>query len=121
MAFDETHGLLDADLKQRVLDRCARELAATAEPLDIVLALANASVDIGALLAIWKPHIRPTGAIWVLTPKRSRPGYVGDGPLIAAGLQARLVDNKICSISGTTTAMRFVIRRSDRPRPASQS
>nr|MBA2451381.1 DUF3052 family protein [Chloroflexota bacterium] len=68
-----------------------------------------------ALLETWKPRLQPNGGIWLLTPKRGQPGYVDQRELIAAGLAAGLVDNKVCSVSDTTSAMRFVIRKADRP------
>jgi hypothetical protein len=114
VAFDEAAGSLDAELKQRILDRAASDVS-DEEPIDVVLALADATVDLTALLARWKVRIRPNGGIWVLTPKRKEPGYIGDGPLIAAGGEAGLVDNKVCSVSDTISGMRFVIRRADRP------
>jgi ligand-binding sensor domain-containing protein len=55
------------------------------------------------------------GGIWLLSPKRGLPGYVNQSELIAAGLEAGLVDNKSCSVSETTSGLRFVIRRADRP------
>jgi len=40
--------------------------------------------------------------------------YLNQSDLIPLGLAAGLVDNKICSVSDTESAMRFVIRRKDR-------
>jgi hypothetical protein len=62
-----------------------------------------------------KHWIEPNGAIWVVRPKG--PGSpLKDTDLIAAGLAAGLVDNKIASFSDTHGAMRFVFRLRDRPR-----
>ena len=114
VAFGEEAGPLDAELRRKSLERAGRAPAA-GEPLDVVLATADASTDAVAALARWRERIAPAGAIWLLTPKRGRQGYVDQRALIAAGLAAGLVDNKVCSVSVTTSAMRFVIRRADRP------
>jgi hypothetical protein len=114
VAFDETAAPLDADLRERVLARSARAPAEEAEPVDVVLVAADADTDARAVLSAWRHRIVPNGGIWLLTPKRDRPGYVDQRLLIEAGLQAGLVDNKSVSVSATTSAMRWVIRRRDR-------
>ena len=62
-----------------------------------------------------KRWIEPNGAIWVIRPKGGR-SELRDTDLIAAGLAAGLVDNKIASFSETHGAMRFVYRLRDRPK-----
>jgi len=66
-------------------------------------------------LAEVKGWIEPNGAIWVIRPKGGR-SELRDTDLIAAGLAAGLVDNKIASFSETHGAMRFVYRLRDRPK-----
>ena len=109
-------GASDPHLQARILERTGREPAAPDEPADVVLVWTDASTDAVSTLRHWKPKIEPNGGIWLLTPKRTQPGYVDQAELIAAGKQAGVVDNKICSVSETTSAMRFVIRKADRPR-----
>ena len=73
--------------------------------------------DDGDLVDILVDAIAPladNGFIWLLTPKRGQPGYVDQRELILAGPAAGVVDNKICSVSDTQSAMRFVIRKIDR-------
>jgi len=62
-----------------------------------------------------KKWIEPNGAIWVVRPKGGR-SEIRDTDVIAAGLAAGLVDNKIASFSDTQGAMRLVFRLRDRPR-----
>ena len=116
VAFVEEAGAFDEDLRRRVLERSGRAPADGGEVVDVVLAAVDASTDAVAALNRWKRRLEPSGGIWLLTPKRGRPGYVHQRELIAAGLAAGLVDNKVCSVSDTTSAMRFVIRRADRPK-----
>jgi hypothetical protein len=55
------------------------------------------------------------GVIWVISAKKNKgEPYLPDFILIPLGSAAGLVDNKICSISETQTAMRFVTRVRDR-------
>ena len=118
IAFTEEAGPLDAELRRRGLERAGRVVGdgdREAERLDVVLVTADASTDAAAVLARWRARIAPAGGIWLLTPKRGQAGYVDQRALIVAGLAAGLVDNKVCSVSETTSAMRFVIRRADRP------
>jgi hypothetical protein len=109
-------GPAEPALRQKVLDRTGRPPAAADEPADVVLVWADATTDAVKTLEDWKTKIDPSGGIWLLTPKRTQPGYVDQNDLIQAGKQAGVVDNKICSVSDTTSGMRFVIRKADRPR-----
>jgi hypothetical protein len=81
---------------------------------DLVFMGANTLADLRRLDEV-KRWIEPNGAIWVVRLKGGR-GPLRDTDLIAAGLAAGLVDNKIASFSETHGAMRFVYRLRDRPR-----
>ena len=95
-------------------------------PCDLVF-IAVTKLSELAVLKEAKRWIEPNGAVWLIRPKggraaRRRGERVGsrvelrDTDLIAAGLAAGLVDNKIASFSETHGAMRFVFRLRDRPR-----
>jgi hypothetical protein len=114
VAFDESAVPIEADLRARVLQKVGRDAAPDHEPLDVVLIGADASTDVQALVKAWRPRIEQDGGIWFLTPKRGHTGYVNQTELIEAGLAAGVVDNKTCSVSDTTSAIRFVIRKTDR-------
>jgi Protein of unknown function (DUF3052) len=104
---------IDSALQERILERIGRA-AIEDEALDIVLAFLNADSNPVEILERWKSRLKPTGSIWLLTAKRNQPGYLDQNELIEAGKQAGVVDNKVCSISSSTSAMRFVIRKKDR-------
>ena len=83
-------------------------------PCDLVFLGVNQPSDLDRLREL-KTWIEPNGAIWAI--RRKGPGSpLRDTDLIAAGLAAGLVDNKIASFSETHGAMRFVFRLRDRPR-----
>jgi hypothetical protein len=114
VAFDAAPVPVPDDLKARVLARAGRSEAGADELVDVVLVGADASTDVEAVLKRWRQCIDQAGGIWLLTPKRKQPGYVDQTELILTGPAARVVDNKICSVSDTLSAMRFVIRKADR-------
>jgi len=114
VALDERAWELDGDLRGRILSRAHRPPASGGEPLDLVLVSVADTTDVVEVLRRWRVTLKPAGAIWLLSPKRGRPGYVDQRHLIAAGAEAGLVDNKSCSVSDAISAMRFVIRRRDR-------
>jgi len=114
VAFANEPLAIDAALRERILERTGRAEAADDELVDVVLIGATDSTDPAATLARWRSRIDQDGGIWLLTPKRGQPGYVDQRDLILAGPSAGVVDNKICSVSDTLSAMRFVIRKADR-------
>ena len=114
VAFADEPLTIDAVLRARVLERTGRPEASDDEPVDVVLIGATDATDAEATLKRWRGRIDQAGGIWLLTPKRGQPGYVDQRDLILAGPGAGVVDNKICSVSDTLSAMRFVIRKADR-------
>ena len=114
VAFDAAPRRIEDDLPAQALAKAGRAAASDGEPVDVVLVGADASTDVEGVLKAWRQRIDPAGGIWLLTPKRGQIGYVDQNELILAGPAAGVVDNKVCSVSHTTSAMRFVIRKTDR-------
>jgi hypothetical protein len=112
-----TAGATDATLVARARKKTGRALARSGELADVVLYWPRTASEVTARLRALRKRIVETGGIWVISAKRGqersgRPYLASE--VIGLGLAAGLVDNKICSISDSDTAMRFVIRRSDR-------
>jgi hypothetical protein len=84
------------------------------QPADLVFMGASTAADLRRLKEV-KKWIEPNGAIWVVRPKGGR-AAIKETDVIAAGLAAGLVDNKIASFSATHGAMRLVFRLRDRPK-----
>ena len=105
---------IDPDLSRAIIERTGRLPATEDEGLDIVLAVVDETTDAVEVLKKWRMRLTPNGGIWLLTAKRGQPGYIDQREVIAAGQQAEVVDNKICSVSPTMSAMRFVIRKKNR-------
>jgi len=104
----------DSMLLDKVRAKVERPLVTARSKADLVLYWPRASVEITPTLRALKQAILPNAGIWVISAKKSGTPYLPDSLLIPLGLAAGLVDNKICSVSDTHTAMRFVIRRKDR-------
>jgi hypothetical protein len=110
-------GSRDTALVTKARAKAGRPAARAQELADVVLYWPKAASEITAQLRALRKRMTEAGGIWVISAKRDRerkdrPYLAND--VIALGLAAGLVDNKICSISDDDTAMRFVIRRSDR-------
>ncbi len=114
VAFAHEAREIDPELSQSIIERTGRLPATEDETLDIVLAVIDETTDAVTVLKNWREYVAPNGAIWLLSAKRGHPGYVDQRELIAAGQQAEVVDNKVCSVSPTLSALRFVIRKKDR-------
>lgn len=112
----EEAGPIEPALINDVRERTGEPAEDAGTLVDVVLATVDSLPSAIDTLRHWRSKLHPAGAIWLLTAKRGQPGYVNQTDLISAGAAAGLVDNKICSVSDTVSAMRFVMRRSDRPR-----
>ena len=62
-------------------------------------------------------RLESAGGLWIAWPKKSAkvPTDLSFEEVQRIGLEAGLVDNKSCAIDETWQALRFVIRREDRP------
>lgn len=65
---------------------------------------------------VFHQSIPQNGAVWIAWPKKSsgKQTDLGDAQVRAYGLDLGLVDNKVCSVDSTWSALRFVIRVEDR-------
>ena len=110
-------GAQDRSLVAKARAKSGRAPARAGDVADVVLYWPKTASEITAQLRALRKRMTESAGIWVISAKRDRERkdrpYLGND-VIALGLAAGLVDNKICSISDDDTAMRFVIRRSER-------
>ena len=105
----------DGELLNKARVKSGRAFVRANSLADVVLFFPKRADEIAVTLSELKTRIEPNGGIWVVTAKKNKgEPYVPDQILIPLGLAAGLVDNKICSVSETRSAMRFVVRRNDR-------
>ena len=91
------------DMSARVPEYSRGKRIANAE---LVFFSAEARGDL-AKLELLARSIAKNGAVWVVYPKGQ--SHIRETDVIAAGKEAGLTDNKVCSFSPTHTALRFVI------------
>jgi hypothetical protein len=88
-----------------------------AAALDLVVFFARSQAEVRERFAALAGRLAPAGALWVAWPKKAS-GVASDlteGVVQGIGLDAGLVDNKVCSVDATWSALRFVYRLKDRP------
>jgi len=59
----------------------------------------------------YRPRLRDTGYLWLITRKRGQEGYVNQMALVPGGKRRGLIDNKTCSIDESRSGIRFVVPR----------
>ena len=108
--FSRTLGALPAGVE---LVHAARHRG----PFDVALVFVRAAASLEKRFSSIAKKLEPSGALWVAWPKKSS-GVATDlteGVVRKIGLDAGLVDNKVCAIDETWSGLRFVYRLVDRP------
>jgi len=80
---------------------------------DLIFYEADRRRDLGRLATL-RRALQPAGAIWVVSP-RGDPG-IRDVDVIAAAIEAGLVDTKVVRFSDTHTSLKLVIPKALRPK-----
>jgi hypothetical protein len=91
--------------------------AEVAPSLDWIAVFVESQEALRQRFALLAESLAPAGSLWVAWPKKSS-GVVTDlteNVVQAIGLEGGLVDNKVCAINATWSALRFVYRVADRP------
>jgi len=86
---------------------------ADAEPADIIVLFGTVAAEVKRQISRLKERLAPGGGLWVAWPKKAS-GVETDVTfevIQPAGLAVGLVDNKVCAIDATWTALRFVYRK----------
>jgi hypothetical protein len=88
----------------------------SAAPLDFVLALVRTRAAGAAELGRATDRLAPAGMAWIGWPKKSSGlrSELNDDVVRILGLEAGLVDVKVCALDGTWSGLKFVRRRADR-------
>ena len=106
--FDATLGELPLGVEVR---RRARH------PLDVIVAFSERRATLVRRLPALRAALDPAGGLWIAWPKGSSglATDLSDSVVRELGLDAGLVDNKVCAIDQTWSGLRFVYRLRDRP------
>src|SRR5262245_58941307 len=84
-------------------------------PLDLVVLFVKSEKELLAQFEKLAARLAPAGMLWIAWPKKSS-GVVtdlGEAVVRKVGLEAGLVDNKVCAIVEIWSGLRFVIRVKD--------
>ncbi len=105
-----------AELKQ-ALSGC--RIAADGQgPLDFAMVFVKTQAELEKQFSRFAKQLAPAGMLWVSWPKRSS-GVATDlteNEARRIGLEAGLVDVKVCAVSEIWSGLKFVIRVQDRER-----
>ena len=90
----------------------------SAGEVDCVVLFVLSAADLRTRFVPLAKRLSPAGGLWVAWPKKAAklPTDLGFDTVQSVGLAAGLVDNKVCAIDATWSALRFVIRVADRAR-----
>jgi hypothetical protein len=86
-------------------------------PLDFAMIFVKSAADLKKKFSPVAKRLAPAGMLWVSWPKKSS-GMVTDlteNEVRNIGLQAGLVDVKVCAVNEIWSGLKFVIRVKDRP------
>ena len=112
---DVGRGLRD-DMKQAI----GRGLVRSGE-LDGAVVLVESLEEAQATFERYRPRLRDTGYLWVVTRKRGLEGYLNQMDLVPLARRLGLIDNKTCSIDDERSGIRFVVPRALRRAGATRS
>jgi hypothetical protein len=85
--------------------------------LDVIVFFTHERSQLRRRLPALRRALDPAGGLWIAWPKRTS-GEVtdlGEHVLRELILPTGLVDNKVCAVDATWSALRFVVRLADRP------
>jgi hypothetical protein len=95
----------------------SRDLASQTA-FNVLICFAKDAKQLRSSFAACSKKLSPNGGLWVAWPKKAS-GVATDlteDTVRVVGLDAGLVDNKVCAIDDTWSGLRFVVRLQDRPR-----
>ena len=85
--------------------------------LDVIVFFATRERELARRFPVMARALQPAGGLWVAWPKKTSciATDLTFDPVQEIGLECGLVDNKVCAIDETWSALRFVYRVADRP------
>jgi hypothetical protein len=86
-------------------------------PIDLVLLFAKSESGLKKDFVKMAKRLSPSGMLWVAWPKKSSgvPTDLSFNNVQRVGLEAGLVDVKICAVNDVWSGLKFVYRLKDRP------
>lgn len=107
---------LPADVRAELKDALAEVQQAKTGPLDFCMVFTKSAAVLKKEFVRMARQLAPTGMLWVSWPKKAS-GVASDldeNIVRKIGLDAGLVDVKVCAVSEIWSGLKFVIRVKDR-------
>src|SRR5215212_2633783 len=109
----EVQGDVGPGLRKDIKEASGRGLVKAGE-LDGALVAVNSLEDAEGVFAAYRPRIKDSGYLWLITRKRGHDNYVNQMLLVPFGKRHGMIDNKTCSIDDSRSGIRFVVPRAKR-------
>ena len=106
----EVAGDVGSGLRRDVQTAIGRGLVRTGE-LDGAIVLVESLDEARHVFADYRPRLRDTGYLWLITRKRGQDSHLDQMKLVPHGKRAGLIDNKTCSLDDRRSGIRFVVPR----------
>ena len=109
---------MPSDVKQElgeVLASCSFVRQRTA-PADFIMVFVRTQAELTKLFSSSKKQLTPDGMLWVGWPKKTSgvPSDLDENIVRKIGLDAGLVDVKVCAVTDVWSGLKFVYRLKDR-------
>jgi hypothetical protein len=106
----EVVGDVGPGLRRDVKDVSGRGLVRSGD-LDMAIVLVESIEEAEQAFDAYRPRMRDTGSLWLITRKRGHERYVNQMLLVPGAKKRALIDNKTCSIDDERSGIRFVVPR----------
>jgi DUF3052 family protein len=106
----EVAGDVGSALRRDLKDVLGRGFVRSGQ-LDGAVVMVESLEEAARALEEYRPRLRDTGYLWVLTRKRGHDGYINQMLLVPGARERGLIDNKTCSIDDERSGIRFVVPR----------
>ena len=116
----EVAGDVGSGLRRDVKEAIGRGLVRSGE-LDGAVVMIESLDEARTVLERYRPRLRDSGYLWIVTRKRGSDAYVNQMLLVPYAKRLGLIDNKTCSLDDERSAIRFVVPRALRGTAAARS
>ena len=106
----EVAGDVGSGLRRDVKEAVGRGLVRSGE-IDSAIVMAESLEEAERALDEYRPRLKDTGCLWILTRKRGHDSYINQMLLVPGAKRRGLIDNKTCSIDDERSGIRFVVPR----------
>jgi len=106
----EVAGDVGAGVRRDAKEVTGRGLVRSGD-LDGAIVLVESAEEAEEAFDRYRPRLRDTGYLWLITWKRGHDAYINQMTLVPAAKKRGLIDNKTCSIDDERSGIRFVVPR----------